>query len=141
MINCVIYLFWDVSSVHEEIKLFKWDICDFGYFLKKYINQHVVLVHDGKKPFKNYICDYSCFQKGHMNKHVASVHELKKTFKCELCAYCCSNKNMNSLFCMQGCHALVKMAISEVKRAHDKWNYFLDWKIYSQVKVNLVEFQ
>ena len=42
------------------------------------MNDHVASVHEGVKPFKCDICQYSCSEKDSMKKHVASVHEEKK---------------------------------------------------------------
>ena len=67
-----------VASVHEGMKPFRCDICDFSSSHFSSMNRNVESVHEGKKPLKCNICDYSCCQKREINIFVASVHEGKK---------------------------------------------------------------
>ena len=62
-------------------KLFERTICGkVSFTTKQSINGNVVAVHEEIKPFKCEICDYSCSIKSNMNKHVARVHEEKEPF-------------------------------------------------------------
>ena len=62
------------------------------------MNQHVSSVHEQRKPFKCDICDYKCSKKSKMNHHVASVHGGKKPIKCNICdANFSQNGNMTFL--------------------------------------------
>ena len=38
-----------IESVHERTKLFKCQLCDFGYATKKSLNKHFSFAHEGKK--------------------------------------------------------------------------------------------
>ena len=65
--------------------------------IKKYI--HVSSVHEGMKPFRCDICDFSSSHFSSMNRNVESVHEGKKPFKCNICDYSCSQKKGNKYIC------------------------------------------
>ena len=60
----------DVTSVHEEKKAFKCDICDYSCSQKSNMNKHVKSVHAGKKPLKCDMCEFSCSQRSSVNRHV-----------------------------------------------------------------------
>ena len=76
------------ESVHEGIKPFKCDICDYYCSQKSDMNTYVVSVHEGKKPFKCGICKYSSSQKQQMKRHIVSVHEKKFNFRIDLNIIC-----------------------------------------------------
>ena len=44
----------------------------------------VALVHEGNKSFKSEVCDYNWFQKGPLKQHVERVHDGNKTLKFEV---------------------------------------------------------
>ena len=66
------------ESVHEGIKPFKCDICDYYCSQKSDMNTYVVSVHEGKKPFKCDICEYRCSLNQQMKQHVTKNHEENK---------------------------------------------------------------
>ena len=45
--------------------------------------QHISYVHEEIRPFQCDICDYSCSQKRELKIHIESVHERKKPFQCD----------------------------------------------------------
>ena len=70
-----------IHSVHEEIKPFKCNFCDFETAKKQNIKNHIECIHEGKKPFKCNICDFETAQKRNLKNHITRVHEGKKPFK------------------------------------------------------------
>ena len=82
-----------MASVHEEIKSFKCEICNYSCFKNIGLKQHMASFHEEIKPIKYEVCNYSCSKKGELKQHVASVHEEMKLFKCEVCDYNCSVKS------------------------------------------------
>ena len=70
-----------ITSVHEEIKQFKCEICDYCCSTKGSLAWHVASVHE----FKFEICDRSFSQKSKMTIHFASVHGRKKLYYCDIC--------------------------------------------------------
>ena len=73
------------TLVHEEIKQFNCEICDYCCSTKGSLAWHVASVHEGKKRFKFEICNRSFSQKSKMIIHFASVHGRKKLYYCEIC--------------------------------------------------------
>jgi hypothetical protein len=67
-----------VSSVHEEEKPFKPNICDTCFAGESKLNYHVSRVHEEKNPFTCNICDASLLTKQGIKSHIDSVHERKK---------------------------------------------------------------
>ena len=47
------------------------------------MKRHMSSIHENRKAFKCEICDYSCFLKGNMKRHMVTIHEEKKAFKCK----------------------------------------------------------
>ena len=45
-----------IASVHEEMKTFKFDICDFICAERNLLKVHVTSVHEGDKPSNCDIC-------------------------------------------------------------------------------------
>ena len=64
-----------VTSVHENKKQFKCEMCDYYFSQKGDLKRHVTAVHENKKQFKCEICEFTCSQKGNLTVHVASVHK------------------------------------------------------------------
>ena len=77
----------DIQSVHERIKPFKCNICDFECAQKAGLKRHTDFVHEGIKPFKCNICDYKTSRNYYLKHHIESVHEGIKPFKCESCGF------------------------------------------------------
>ena len=69
------------SCVHEWIKPFKCDNCEYSCSTKSMMKGHDAFVHEGKKSFKCDVCDYTRSPKSLMKRHVSSVHEGVKTIQ------------------------------------------------------------
>ena len=70
-----------MSSVHENEKPFKCDLCALTFSINRGLKSHVASVQKKRKPFKCRTCEHSFFQKSGLSHHVASVHERKKLFQ------------------------------------------------------------
>ena len=49
------------------------------------LKKHVLSVHDKVKPFKCELCEYAASEAGNLKRHVLGVHEKMKNFKCKQC--------------------------------------------------------
>ena len=56
----------------------------FSYSTRQNLNKHINAIHEKIKPFKCDLCDYACSQKSSMNSHKKHVHEGFK-FTCDSC--------------------------------------------------------
>ena len=70
-----------MKSVHEGIKSFKCNLCDYQATQISNLKIHIDSVHEGTKPFKCNLCYYKAAQNASLKRHIRSVHEKIKTFK------------------------------------------------------------
>ena len=54
---------------------------------------HLKSVHNKIKDFKCNKCEYECYSKGNLKRHVKMIHSKIKDHTCELCDYICSSKD------------------------------------------------
>ena len=80
-----------IKLVHEGIKPFKCNMCEYKAGQKGTLKRHTESVHEGIKPFKCSMCEYKAGQKVDLKKHIESVHEGIKKFKCTICDYKTAN--------------------------------------------------
>ena len=67
-----------IESVHEGIKPFKCNICDYETAQKGHLKKHKDSVHEGIKPYKCHICQFESATSSHVKRHITVVHEKKK---------------------------------------------------------------
>ena len=65
------------TTVHEEKKFVKCDICDFSSELNIDLKNHMSSIHGGIKQFICVICEGSFEQKIKLQTHIESVHGKK----------------------------------------------------------------
>jgi very-short-patch-repair endonuclease len=56
------------------------------------LTQHIKIIHDKIKDFKCDKCEYVCSSKDHLQRHIKQIHAKIKDFKCEKCDFTCSLK-------------------------------------------------
>jgi hypothetical protein len=59
---------------------------------KRHLVQHVKSVHDNVRDFKCNVCDFAANQKGNLVQHVKSNHDKVRDFKCNVCDFAASLK-------------------------------------------------
>ena len=59
-----------MESVHEGVKKFKCNICEFSTAYKQQLQMHISSVHEGIKLFKCNLCDCETAEKGDLKRHV-----------------------------------------------------------------------
>ena len=73
-------------AVHENKRLFDWQLCEAKYKSKSNLNKHVTTVHmENKLKIKCGICDVTFGTKNDMKRHISNIHEGKKPFMCLDC--------------------------------------------------------
>ena len=78
------YLKIHITSVYENKRQFKCDICDSTFKSKKVLKRHNLL-HEGKKLFNCVICESNFTTKDLMKQHIATFHIAKNPSKCKIC--------------------------------------------------------
>jgi KRAB domain-containing zinc finger protein len=69
---------WSIKTgvcVHERIKPFKCNTCEYENAWKCYLKQHIKSVHERIKPFNCNICNYKAAEKSTLKRHIRSIHE------------------------------------------------------------------
>ena len=84
------------KSVHEGIKPYKCNNCDYETAQKAHLKKHIDSVHKGIKPFKCNMCKFEAAQEWNLNKHIESVHEGIKPYMCNNCEYETEDKHIKS---------------------------------------------
>ena len=64
-----------MKQVHDKIKDFKCDICDFTSSRNVALTRHTKNVHDKIKKYECKICDAKFSENSTLKKHIKSVHE------------------------------------------------------------------
>jgi hypothetical protein len=79
--------------VHEVNKPLKCKICDYFFYKKHYLNQHLQTVH-AQKTFKFELVHYRFSEKGKLKKQDSSVYDRSnKLLKCKISDYIGSQKH------------------------------------------------
>lgn len=89
-----------VKEVHQRIKDFQCDYCNYAASRLSHLNTHLNLVHSSRKKVSNEIknlkceeCQFRCACKGSLNRHIRAVHS-GVNFKCDTCTYSSSRKDL-----------------------------------------------
>ena len=61
-------------AVHENLKKFKCQICEFEFTQKCSLKKHIMFVHEKQKPFKCAICQKDFSRKLYLIDHIKSQH-------------------------------------------------------------------
>ena len=64
-----------ILSIHEKVKPYKCEICDYKCLTMEILKIHLISFHKGMKPFKCNICEYEFSSKYTLNNHVSTIHE------------------------------------------------------------------
>jgi uncharacterized Zn-finger protein len=62
----------------KKNKAFKCNICEVGFKLEHWLDEHISQVHSEKRMFKCDLCGKSFKAKKSMKRHVEEVHEKKR---------------------------------------------------------------
>ena len=66
-----------IASIHEGIKTFKCEVCDFKTAKKiNIINWHAQSVHEGIKPFQCIMSEHKAGLKATLKVHIEAVHAI-----------------------------------------------------------------
>ena len=63
--------------MHDRIKRFSCEQCDYSAARKSHIRKHVLAVHERKKPFSCDLCGYSTAWKPHIRDHMWKIHKIQ----------------------------------------------------------------
>ena len=66
-----------IRTVHEGMKPYSCEICDYRFTAPKQLSIHVATVHEGKKLFGCKICGKELTSNHYLKDHISSVHEGK----------------------------------------------------------------
>ena len=72
--------------VHQDIKRFQCDKCDYNTVTKQNLGKHYNLFHTGVRPFECDECDYSTIDRVSLGRH-KMLHTGEKPFSCTQCNY------------------------------------------------------
>ena len=81
------------KSVHDKIKDCKCDKCLFSCSSNSDLKRHIKMVHDKIKDFKCHACNYAGSTHCEVKQHVKMVHEKIKNVKCLKCEFVCSTNS------------------------------------------------
>ena len=95
-----------VKLVHDKIRRFACEHCDYKAAQKGTLKSHVKFIHSKIRDFACEQCDYKATAKGTLKRHVKTKH---RVYTCEPCNYKTSHR---------------KMWKSHVKVHHEKKRYF-----------------
>ncbi|XP_054720109.1 uncharacterized protein LOC129229763 [Uloborus diversus] len=73
------------TSVHNKVKRFLCDYCDYSAFKRGDLKLHM-RVHTGEKPFECDMCQYKTSDHNSLRRH-KQTHSGEKTYKCPYCSY------------------------------------------------------
>ena len=73
-----------MMSVHEGLKPYQCDKCDYKAALKTTLKEHISSIHEGGA-HKCHLCDKGFACKFNLKLHVTTVHEKLKNHKCIYC--------------------------------------------------------
>ena len=76
-----------IKAVHEKIKDYACDQCEYRIGSRSNLNAHVKAVHEKVRTFSCGDCSFTTFKKSNLLTHIKGVHEKLKQFKCEECDY------------------------------------------------------
>ena len=79
-------------STLREFKC-SYDGCDKEYKLKGNLKQHIKAVHDKIKDFECDKCEFKCSANSHLKTHIKMVHDKIKDIECDKCDYKCSSNS------------------------------------------------
>ena len=82
-----------IKAVHDKIKDFECDKCDFKCSTNGDLKIHIKRVHDIIKDIKCDKCEFVCSTNGGLKIHIKSVHDKIKDCKCDKCEFVCSSKS------------------------------------------------
>ena len=65
------------AAVHEKLKSYTCDICDFQSAMSCNIKRHMVVIHK-LRPYTCNLCDYKSAQAGNVRRHLNTMHNVKR---------------------------------------------------------------
>ena len=82
-----------IKQVHNKIKDFECDRCEYTCSLNVNLQRHIKSVHNKIKDFECDRCEYMCSSSSDLQRHIKQVHDKIKDIKCDRCEYSCSRNS------------------------------------------------
>jgi len=78
------------KAVHDKIKDYECDKCEFKCSTNGVLQKHTKAVHDKIKDYECDQCEFKCSQNDNLQRHINTVHLNIRNYQCEGCNYKCS---------------------------------------------------